>query len=740
MSDSINFYQVKNLNIFQSDFADLRKDNKVVFGYDKGGNIAVFYAPNGTGKTSLADVLGTVGSNSDRNFSVKYKKKTYTTENNELFHVIKDQKNRNIIEGKESDYLIGDNINREFNLRDSINSDLTNLVNEVMYKGIKEYGFTAQKNPQFLDFQNTMLTDITKVIIPASRKNFDIHQMMAFVISLEKADVPIYDDERMKFLYDNYSDNKSVIAELLSLEGKQINTDERAIVIGRNKDAIELVNKYKEAKICIVCDNPEYNPGQIVQKKNNENDDIFKQLDKTSKLIVEKILSAIDKRRDPFGIVFSIEQLIKKTDESYLDKVIEEIKNYIQINELRLNNYFFDVFEEKKLTERINEYNSLTHEAPQIDEEDLLFVKEFVENSIGRQITLIRNNNNIQLMLDQERILNTPGEKFHLSTGEQNFISLTFELIKAKKTSKEIIVLDDPISSFDSIFKNKIAFTLLKFLNNKNVIVLTHNTDLIRLLEYQLRNSFRLYIFNNFTGARNGFVEVSNVEKDILLNLNKLLDLFRTRKNITISDERRFLISMIPFMRGYANLISDSDSYKKLSKVMHGYENRCVNITKIYSRLFCKRQNGQYKIATDYLICVRDILEVDLINRNIVDQLKYPLLNKTLFHTMCYLNLRLLVENVLVRKYSIKHRGTNPLLAQIITEAFVESRFGSDDEKRKAREIKAKLSSKKTLLNEFNHFEGNLSIFQPAIDISDDILQGEIREIKTLLEEVKSNL
>lgn len=129
MSDSIIFYQVKNLNIFQNDFDNLRKDNKVVFGNDKGGNIAVFYAPNGTGKTSLADVLGTVGGNADRNFEVKYKKKIYNTENNELFHVIKDQKNRNIIEGKESDYLIGDNINREFNLRDSINADLTNLVN-----------------------------------------------------------------------------------------------------------------------------------------------------------------------------------------------------------------------------------------------------------------------------------------------------------------------------------------------------------------------------------------------------------------------------------------------------------------------------------------------------------------------------------------------------------------------------------------------------------------------------------
>ena len=38
--------------------------------------------------------------------------------------------------------------------------------------------------------------------------------------------------------------------------------------------------------------------------------------------------------------------------------------------------------------------------------------------------------------------------------------------------------------------------------------------------------------------------------------------------------------------------------------------------------------------------------------------------------------------------------------------------------------------AKKTLLNEFNHFEGNLSIFQPAIDISDQMLQKEKEDIE----------
>ncbi|MFZ2539408.1 MAG: hypothetical protein WAX04_10965 [Oscillospiraceae bacterium] len=38
-------------------------------------------------------------------------------------------------------------------------------------------------------------------------------------------------------------------------------------------------------------------------------------------------------------------------------------------------------------------------------------------------------------------------------------------------------------------------------------------------------------------------------------------------------------------------------------------------------------------------------------------------------------------------------------------------------------------TSRKTLLNEFNHFEGNMNIFQPAIDIEDNALQREVYAI-----------
>jgi hypothetical protein len=44
--------------------------------------------------------------------------------------------------------------------------------------------------------------------------------------------------------------------------------------------------------------------------------------------------------------------------------------------------------------------------------------------------------------------------------------------------------------------------------------------------------------------------------------------------------------------------------------------------------------------------------------------------------------------------------------------------------------------SKKTLLNEFNHFEMDMNIFQPAIDITDKALIKEREQILNRLKEI----
>lgn len=72
----------------------------------------------------------------------------------------------------------------------------------------------------------------------------------------------------------------------------------------------------------------------------------------------------------------------------------------------------------------------------------------------------------------------------------------------------------------------------------------------------------------------------------------------------------------------------------------------------------------------------------------------------------------------------------NMQLGQIISAAF------PDDSNIEDIRARIKLTSKKALINEFNHFEGDLCIFQPAIDITDQALCNEIEDLIMFIKEL----
>ena len=85
-----------------------------------------------------------------------------------------------------------------------------------------------------------------------------------------------------------------------------------------------------------------------------------------------------------------------------------------------------------------------------------------------------------------------------------------------------------------------------------------------------------------------------------------------------------------------------------------------------------------------------------------------------------------MVEKNLVEKFGID-TVRNEQLGQIISAA-----YPSENDVEQIRK-RIRLTSKKTLINEFNHFEGNLSIFQPAIDITDQALGKERTDLITFI-------
>lgn len=119
----IIFSAIKNAGIFEDDFMHL-PEGKGTIEFKRmqtAGGIAVIYAPNGTGKTSFANLLSTEVSNENIFFDAVDERGNRIAPESGVFHVIQDQINRNVIRGETTDYLIGAQIRREYDLRNQIN-------------------------------------------------------------------------------------------------------------------------------------------------------------------------------------------------------------------------------------------------------------------------------------------------------------------------------------------------------------------------------------------------------------------------------------------------------------------------------------------------------------------------------------------------------------------------------------------------------------------------------------------
>ena len=536
-----------------------------------------------------------------------------------------------------------------------------------------------------------------------------------------------FEEEKLNFLIAELSEKDSLIEEIESLEVTKMTANAQIKEIEENTEALRILNHFHYKKQCIVCDTEDIDIDQLLQKKTKNRETIIKKLDEKTKGIIEKIIAKVDDE-DPFQIKERLLQAIETGALEEVQVLKDEINLYRQFYAKKAIFDMFQIYDGSDIKRVNDEYKMMISEKPEIAEEDFLYIEEIISNSMNKKLQLIRDDNkNIKIVLDSKDFIGVERNGLPLSTGEQNFLSLTFEFLKAKNSDKPIVVLDDPISSFDSIYKNKIAYAIIKMLENKKRIILTHNVDLLRLLDGQYKKCFKLFLFNNTDNEENGFIPLNYKEQDMLINLEKLLDTFRNDIYPYIKEKEYFLVSMIPFMRGYAGLVDNGEVKENLTQVMHGYKNQKVNISKIYVDLFGNKEGKLPKdvegiISGDFEVNVDDILNMDINGKEIVDKSKYPLLNRTLVHSFTYLFLRLIIEKKLVEKYKIDtSRYTQ--LGQIISQAF------PDNADKTAIKNRVMLTSKKTLLNEFNHFEGNMSIFQPAIDITDHMLEKERTDI-----------
>ena len=716
----ITFSKIENKNIFTSDFSPFVLNNEICFSHT---GIAVLYGPNGTGKSSLAKVLsGERGTT----LSCEYDGNIYS-EASRLFYVINDQNNRNIIKGETKDFLLGDDIRREYELEENIDSLYKEIIEDLRKSLKTEFLISAKSNPLI----SLISDDNLKIIIQdfvnnqSKGKNTSIDSFISMIKSLTTSDLDSdFDETRWAYFVNEYSDRDSLLNKILKLIEPNLIQVSETDKIEQNTVALDVLKKFPNIKTCIVCDSTDIDAEKLYKKKEENRQRIIDSLTELLKDVINIIIN-LSKEYDPFNIKRSVLDAIDKGDFNIIDALQTSIKKYYKYFEIKIVSVFLNNTKYTTLSNDYEEYKSLISKELTIDDDDIVYLQDIVSTSMHKQINIVRTNNrHIQILLGDNEFIEKERQELPLSAGEQNFLSLSFELLKAKNSNKPIIVLDDPISSFDSIYKNKIIYSIVKTLEGKSRIILTHNTDMIRLLEGQYNHSYYLYILNNTPDENNGFIRISAKEQKMLISIPDLLNTFREEIYDHIKNTEMFLLSMIPFMRGYAAIKGSKECVDSLTELMHGYKTNSVDLVKIYLDLFGEK--GKTTLPNELIVNVDSIIEKSVDTITIVDRQVYPTLDKTLHHSFTYLVLRLLVEKTLVEKFNINTEENNKLGA-IIDKAFPRSDV---DNMRK----RIRLTSKKTLLNDFNHFEGNLSIFQPAIDITNKALSEEKTAIISLME------
>lgn len=723
MGKELIINKLKKSTILKPSFETMLSNNHIEFSNQ---GIAIVYAPNGTGKTTISKIMQ---GEDNTEIDVTFDGQPYNTATGKsLFHVINDQITRNIIAGNTDEFVLGEDIAKERQTKAKLDKEFQNTLDSVKEVLKNEFKIAKQSTPFIDSFSDEKLKKVVSIIGKKGSKasEIDIEKFIEVFSNDNDCCTEDYDDRFMKFYLEDTSDKAatSKIQQIMSINLLRIDKTETIRTVERNNTAITILQKYCTLPYCVVCDTPDIDPVDLLNKKQESTKVVYASLSTDNKKLLDKIVNSITD--DPFNIKEIILKAIETGNADEIVILIEIFRNFQKIAEILLKKRLVDLVRASTLAGLHAEYKAMLENKLELHEDDEILIKDIIADSLGMDVSLERDEQkNIIIKLGTKHLIGTHRDDFQLSTGEQNFISLAFELLKAKNVSNPIIVMDDPISSFDSIYKNKIAYCIVKILEKKQQIIFTHNIDLVRLLDVQRSHCFNLYLLSNDKDDDCGFIRVEKLERSILLYLDQLLDHLRSSEaDAEISNERIYLISLIPFMRSIVKIVNPPERKSftdSLTALMHGYGTDVVDITPVYNMLFGKQVTTSYKISAGDIICL-DISALDFIKDD-----KYPLLAKTLKHTLVYLFLRLNVEKVLRDNFPQETRKCE-LLGDFIHKALFDSKYQSE---------RVKLTSKKTLLNEFNHYEGNFNIFQPAIDITDANLEKEKNEIINLLDSIK---
>ncbi|MCK9198831.1 MAG: hypothetical protein M0P49_04435, partial [Bacilli bacterium] len=102
---------------------------------------------------------------------------------------------------------------------------------------------------------------------------------------------------------------------------------------------------------------------------------------------------------------------------------------------------------------------------------------------------------------DSTVTIKLPREIKTYSTGELNLLSFLYKVYSFIGSDKSVLLLDDPVSSLDLINHYKIAYEIVKTSTSKTLIVLTHSTEFVNVVNSQYPNQFAFFYLEESGGV-----------------------------------------------------------------------------------------------------------------------------------------------------------------------------------------------------------------------------------------------
>ena len=153
----------------------------------------------------------------------------------------------------------------------------------------------------------------------------------------------------------------------------------------------------------------------------------------------------------------------------------------------------------------------------------------------------------------------------HLSYGEKNAFALILFMFECLSKSTDMIILDDPISSFERNKKYAVIDMLFrgkKSLRNKTTLMMTHDLEPIIDILYNLPHHFDPLPTANFLEMKAGVIREVPITREDLSTFGQICD-----ANINRSVED---VVKLVYLRRYYQILNDKGlAYQLLSNLLH---------------------------------------------------------------------------------------------------------------------------------------------------------------------------